>query len=721
VNGHRNPRNGSTALGWRAGRPSASPRARRNADRFLADLLGGTPAAPPRFPVTRSDADRFFDDLLRGGSSRARRAAEDTEQVPAAATAPAPAAPPISPVFPGLDVSAWDDHVVWLWRWSNLRFIGFYLAHSASGTSTTWTTHWHDLRDLGWGVVPFWLPFSSGNIASMATADGTDHGGRAVARAREARLERGAAIYLDVEAPVLGGAHPAGFIRYINNWFEAVRTGGYTPGTYCSRLDAPHLLGADFTAARPLLFPFSIPGRTRAAWNDTTFQLTPALPETWDVGRDPAWAPGASTVGCQFDWFNAQRDRALMHWPTATGGQNGSRSVDWDMAKVFNPSHARAASAVIAINDRGTPDAARLFCVRGDRIEQMQRPGGATSFSAVENLNLGPADIGPTPAPVQSGFDPAFVGAASRRGGCADVFVLGLDGFVRTLWVNPRETFPHHPWALNPSDPARKGSPIYAAAREVDQLDVFYVGEDHQLVTQWWSPTALDWTRNRRVLAGPQVAGGSNIGVLGQRRAGATPGRLDVFYVSLDHARPYAAGAAWNDAWQVVHGVWTTAADWQLTPIRGLEGAAAASGVTVARDPRGMLHAVVQTRDRNELRHATLAPGATDWDAAAGPRALPAPTAGEPAAWWMTLRLNVFPSCLLLVGVTSAGQIAWATWQRPGGWSAVQTAAATFSTGRRLAVARRGAATLDVVGLTEDGDLTTRTFEIAGNGTARIL
>jgi hypothetical protein len=86
----------------------------------------------------------------------------------------------------------------------------------------------------------------------------------------------------------------------------------------------------------------------------------------------------------------------------------------------------------------------------------------------------------------------------------------------------------------------------------------------------------------------------------------------------------------------------------------------------------------------------------------------------------MTLRLNVFPGCLLLVGVTSAGEIAWTTWQLSSGWSAIQTAAATFSTGRRLAVARRGRSTLDVLGLTEDGDLTTRAFEIAG-GTARIL
>ena len=212
-------------------------------------------------------------------------------------TAPAPA---IVPVFPGLDVSAWDGKLVWLWRWSNLRFAGFYLAHHAGQARTTWTDHWHDLQDLGWGLVPFYLPFSSGGIAGMSAADGTAHGREAVALARGARIEAGAAIYLDIEAPVLGAGADPGFARYINNWFAAVRAGGYTPGTYCSRLDASAILGGAFRANHPVLFPFSIPKRTRAQWDDDRHELVAPLPATWDVGRDPAWAPDASTIGCQY-------------------------------------------------------------------------------------------------------------------------------------------------------------------------------------------------------------------------------------------------------------------------------------------------------------------------------------------------------------------------------------------------------------------------------------
>ena len=126
--------------------------------------------------------------------------------------------------------------------------MGFYLAHHAGQTRTTWTDHWHDLQDIGWGLVPFYLPFSDSRINDMATADGTAHGQEAVALARAARLESGVAIYLDIESPVLGAANNAGFTRYINNWFAAVRAGGYTPGAYCSRLDAPRILAAAFRA-----------------------------------------------------------------------------------------------------------------------------------------------------------------------------------------------------------------------------------------------------------------------------------------------------------------------------------------------------------------------------------------------------------------------------------------------------------------------------------------
>jgi hypothetical protein len=689
-----------------------SLRERRDADLFFADLVGRpisrrtpafVPASPVPWPNRQGHAWPGEDE-----------AAWPFEQAPQPAPSPAP---PIVPVFPGLDISTWDAKLVWLWRWSNLRFMGFYLAHHAGQTRTTWTNHWHDLQDIGWGLVPFYLPFSDAHINNMATADGTAHGQEAVALARAARLESGAAIYLDIESPVLGAANNAGFTRYINNWFAAVRAGGYTPGAYCSRLDAPRILGAAFRANRPVLFPFSIARRTRAVWDDARHQLTPPLPTTWDAGTDPTWAVDANTIGSQYDWFNAKRDRKSYTWVSATGANAGTRDADWDVAKVWNPSHPRVAASVAIAPDRQAPHAMRIFTVATDRIEFRDVPAAA-AMPAARNLGLGPADIGPTPSATDSGFDAASAAACSRRGSCADVFCQGLDGVIRTTWITDRETFPRHPWPLHP-EAARRGSPIAAVCRETDQIDVFYVNREHQLVTQWWHPRALDWAQNRRVLAGPLVAGASNLAAV-KRAAGNSPrSQLDVFYVSLDYTRPYAEPTRWNDAWRVVHATWSQAVDWQVQPIDGLDQPAAASGVAAAGDAWGRLNVVVQTRDRRGLRHATrTALNGSSWQIADGPGPLPALAGVQ--MWWMTFSLAVFENMLLLVGITNSGAIAWAT-HTPGVWSGVQLEASRFSTARPFGLAHRGGGMLDVIGLTEDGDLVWRTLQVYRDGRVTLL
>jgi hypothetical protein len=627
----------------------------------------------------------------------------------------APGAPAVIPIFPGLDISAWDGRLVRLWRWSNLRFIGFYLAHGAGQTSTTWTDHWRDLKDVGWGVVPFYLPFSSTNIDRMATADGTAHGREAVTLARAARFETGAAIYLDIESPVLGRRNAADFTRYINAWFAAVRTGGYTPGAYCSRLDASGLLGAAFAANRPVLFPFSIGGKkTRALWDDALHQLTPPLPSTWDVGTDPAWATNLNTIGSQYDWFNSERERKEFSWPSATGANTPGRSVDWDVAKVWDPSHPRASAVVVLAADRAGTGAARIFTVATDRLYFRDVPAAGPFPAAAQDLPLGPSDIGPTPSATESGFDAAHAAACSRRAGNADLFVQGLDGIVRTTWINERERFVPHPWPLHPI-PARRGTPMAAVCRETDQIDVFYVNRDHQLVTQWWSPSALTWQNNRRVIAGPLVAGGSNLAAV-KRAGGTTPrSQLDVFYISLDYARAYAAAPAWNDAWRVVHATWAQGTDWQVRPIAGLDNPAAASGVAAAGDAWGRLNVMVQTRDRRGLRHGvrTALTGST-WEIADGPAMAPNET-----AWWTTFGLAVFENMLLFVGITSAGAIGWAT-HRPGVWARVQLAASTFSTGRPIALVHRGGGLLDVNGLTAEGAFVRRTLRVLADGRVEL-
>jgi hypothetical protein len=629
-------------------------------------------------------------------------------------------------MFSGLDIHSWDDHLQWLWQWSNLRFVGFYLAHSAGQTVTTWTNRWHALKDLGWGVVPFWLPFKSNNINAMVTANGTSHGQTAVNLARAAQLENGAAIYLDIESPVFA-SNGNGFVNYVRNWMQAVHDGGYAPGAYCSRLDANRILtGGEFRPLRPVIWPFSVARATRAGWDNEHFQLAPTVANDWlvaDLPRDDgAWPSNPDTIGCQFDWFNKDRDRKLFTWPAADGnlatGSGASRDVDWDMAKVFDPSHPRAAGICTAASDRANADWVRVFGVHVDVLDYLERDA-VGRFSPGQNLRLGPGDIGPTPPPELNGFDPVSASATSRRHLCSDLFLLGQDGYIRTIWANEHETFPDHSWPLNPDSPARKGSPIVAVSRVLDQIDVFYVNRKHELATQWWNPGAPDWARNQRILAGPSVGGSSDLVALpSPNDALPSTERLDVLYIAFDFSVPFA-NPNWRDAWQVVHGIWSTRADWQFTPIPGLTRVACSSGIACVRDSDGALHLVVQNRNRLGLHHAVMQANSTTWDLHQGAGPLPADR--NRPSWWMSLHLVAFESAqVLLIGMTCAGSLAWSTYSG-GQWSDVGTGSVPFVTNRPLAIAKRGHSAIDIVGITDVGEIAVRSMNIGQTGGAQLM
>lgn len=364
-------------------------------------------------------------------------------------------------MFPGFDVSDWDAHLAWMWRWSNLRFVGFYLAHSASQRRTDWTGHWHDLRDLGWTLLPLWVPFSDKGIGGMLTADGDDHGHRAARLAVEAGLETGAAVYLDIEKPVFGGKDDRGYATYVVNWMTALRDAGFTPAVYCSRLDAPRFLDphGPFAALAPKIWPFAIAGRTRATWDDQHHQLTPATADQWAVEKkDHSWSDNKAVTGCQYDWFNGQRSPADAAWPNADGGEAERRSFDWNSAYAFDPAHPTAAKAasLVVIGEAAT---AHVFVVSGSDVEHFELSGSG-ALGAGAPVAHSPADIGPDPPASASGFDAACTTAVCAAPDTADGFVLGQDGLIRTFWLHPGEEFPRHSWAVNPGSPARRGSPL---------------------------------------------------------------------------------------------------------------------------------------------------------------------------------------------------------------------------------------------------------------------
>ncbi|NUS44141.1 MAG: DUF1906 domain-containing protein [Mycobacteriaceae bacterium] len=631
-------------------------------------------------------------------------------------------ATPDDPVYPGLDINAWDDRMVWLWQHSNLRFCGFYLAHGPGESHTSWTTHWWDMCDLGWGRFALWVSFSSvsdqpGAVArAMANADGARHGAKAAGLAAAARMEKGATIYLDIEEPAVsrGARDKAG--RYVLDWMTAVRAAGYRAGAYLSYLDvtANGLLSTDFRSLNtPELFPFAVAGHTRSDFDRDSFTLPPAPPHRWPVpNTDAAWAGAAEVVGCQYDWYRAGRtdaakpkERAVpqesIDWPDADGKRikGPARSADWDASIAFDPTHPRAAAAVAVGEDGGVSDRIYLCIVRSGGLETGERDRTGTVAAPV-SLNLAPADIGPKPAPELTGFDAANAAIVSRRAGHQDLFVAGLDGFVRTSWVTPREKHPKHPWPLNPTALARKGTALAAVSRFTDRIDLFYVDRTHHLVQQWWHPTEQRWDRQRRLFAAPLAAGGTNIAALA-----TTPERLDVGWVTFDYTLPPKSGG-WNKHWRVALAMWTAGTDWRVTTLDIPDGAAAASGLAMTVDDAGTLHCVVQNRTRTGLTHAVQVE--SDWELRSGP-------APPPKAWWTTLRLIPIHQAVALVGVTSEGELAWSSWA-DNRWSDTRTAPAPFSTGRPVELALRGSHYVDVFGVTSDGALVRRTLTLLADG-----
>jgi|GEM_PF-4371059 len=619
-------------------------------------------------------------------------------------------------MYPGFDVSAWDPHFVFLWRHSNLRFMGFYLSHGQGQTETSWTTHWHDLKDMGWGLIPIWLPFASNKVSDMLTANGGDHGREAISRAREAGIEKGATIYLDIETQIFIAGGDIRFINYVAEWFRTVLAAGFKPGTYCSREDAAQMLGASFRTSRPLLFPFSIGNICRAKWDDKKFKLTSVTADKWDSwSTNRTWVSSPDTVGCQYDWFNDNRDKKIFHWPNAEGKPDGGRSVDWDMSVVGDPAHPRSFAAIACCPDRTNPDRLQIFTIRNNFIEQQQRsPEGR--FSLGTELLLTMKDLGPDPPPELNAFDSCDAAAVSRAGSQVDVFLAGQDGFIRTMWMNEQETFPRHVWPLNPKNPARKSTPITAVSREVDHIDIFYVSSDHQLVTQWWNPSAQNWPANIRKLPEFTVAGNTNIAAVGTPASITTPGTIDVLYVSMNYKLSYD-DPSWNASWVLVCASWATDRDWTVAAVPTMTGIAAACGIAAVRDTAGVLHVVTQNRARNGLRHAQRGRDGV-WQVADGPGTLN-PDVNR-RSWWMSLQAVVISDLILLVGITSAMRIAWSAFRR-GQWSAVREDEATFSAGGRLSLATRGQTNIDIVGLNEDGVLVTRTMTADNSGNITLL
>jgi hypothetical protein len=148
-----------------------------------------------------------------------------------------------------------------------------------------------------------------------------------------------------------------------------------------------------------------------------------------------------------------------------------------------------------------------------------------------------------TPFPVTSpqSAQPGAITAVSRNPNHLDLFWISTDGAVGSSWwdagVNNGRW--NTPFAVSPPQAAQPGA-ISVVARTPDHLDVFWIGEDGVVATNWWDAHVNDgrWNTPYAVTA-PNMARKGAITAVAR-----TPVQLDIFWIGHD-------GAVWSAWWHI--------------------------------------------------------------------------------------------------------------------------------------------------------------------------
>lgn len=159
-------------------------------------------------------------------------------------------------------------------------------------------------------------------------------------------------------------------------------------------------------------------------------------------------------------------------------------------------------------------------------------------------------------------FSIAGAGAADVSGGISvvartrdhmDVFWIGADGSVATNWWDLAPGFgwhDHEAFSIAPPGSARPGSPIAAIARTPDDMEVFWISPDGAIAQRRWSATpVMDWSKD----PDPRITGaGAAAPQSGLAALTRNPTQIDIFWVTPDgaigtHWWNAAPDSGWDD------------------------------------------------------------------------------------------------------------------------------------------------------------------------------
>ncbi|WP_344804127.1 PLL family lectin [Microlunatus ginsengisoli] len=273
-------------------------------------------------------------------------------------------------------------------------------------------------------------------------------------------------------------------------------------------------------------FPVSPPGAARA---DSALAA---------VGR----------TGTHLDVFWIGPDGAIAStWWDAAAGQNWS---DHQPFPISPPGATQAGSPLAAVGR--TANHLDVFWVGADGSI------GTTWYDSAQGM--GWADHQPFTIAGPGSAEPAsHLAAVARTPEHLDVFWIGGDHAIGSTWYDSADGShwgDHQPFAVTPPRAAiGPGSPIgtpsgFAVARDPDQLDVFWTDPDASVASTWWNAApGQGWGDHE-----PFGVAGRGAAVAGGRVAavGRTPNHLDVFWVGADGAIAsnwfdLAPGCGWGD------------------------------------------------------------------------------------------------------------------------------------------------------------------------------
>jgi hypothetical protein len=212
---------------------------------------------------------------------------------------------------------------------------------------------------------------------------------------------------------------------------------------------------------------------------------------------------------------------------------------------IFRPSLAIAAVA----RTRGHLD---VFWVGQDNQIWTQWWDQAPGQNWTDHLAFVIATSFPVPVMAESS-----IAAVARLPGHLDVFWMGNDSQIWTQWWDQAAGSGwdnHQPFPINPPNtPSAAGSPIAAVSRTSGHLDIFWVDQDGYVWSQWWDEApGAGWGDHSPFQIGPfsltgppAFAARSNLSSLAA--VARLPGHLDVFWVGAD-------GQIWTQWWDEAPG-----------------------------------------------------------------------------------------------------------------------------------------------------------------------